>query len=406
MTKSQAQVSAPGYGSRRFGDFRLLLVTRVVRAFAFGFVPVVLGTHLQSRGLGPVQIGGILAVGLLSASAVGLLLAGASNRIGRRLALFATGCLMVLSGLAMAFATPFWLLLAGAMTGMLGAGGTDLGPFLPLEQAVLVESVPATSRNQAFGRYSLTGALASSAGALTAGIGTDLERTQTMFVGFAVIGLITAVLPLLLSSSVETPVSATRLVSLRPILPLAALIALDAFGSGLVTTAVLAFWLHVRFGAGPEILGPAFAAMALVVAASYEVAARLGNRFGLINTMVFTHLPSNVILVLVAFSTTLPVAIGLLLARNAISQMDIPVRQAYIASVVPPSDRAGALAVTGAVRGVAQACGPLISGLAIQAASFGIPLLVGGGVKALYDGGLYFGYRRRPAEHETRGTTN
>jgi MFS family permease len=398
-------MSTPTHHANRPGDFRLLLVMRVVRGFAFGFAPVVLGTHLQRRGLDPVQIGGVLTVGLLSASMTGLLLAGVSNQIGRRLALVATGGLMTLSGLAMAFATPFWLLLAGAMTGMLGAGGTDLGPFLPLEQAVLAESVSATKRNQAFGRYSLTGALASSAGALVAGLGTDLARTQAMFVGFAGLGLVTGLLPLLLSAGVESPIGKTRMVNLRPILPLAGLIALDSFGTGLVTTSVLAYWLHVRFGAGLDVLGPAFAAMALIVAASYEIAARLGDRFGLINTMVFTHLPSNVILILVAFSSTLPVAIGLLLARNAISQMDVPVRQAYVASVVPASERAGALAVTGAVRGVAQACGPVISGLAIQFASFAIPLVVGGGVKSLYDVGLYLGYRSRPAEHERTGAT-
>lgn len=312
---------------------------------------------------------------------------------------------MVLSGLAMAFATPFWLLLAGAMTGMLGAGGPDLGPNVPIEQAVLAESVTAGRRNQAFGRYSLTGALASSAGALLAGVGSDLGRTQAMWAAFAGFGVITAALPLLLSASVESPVRESKMVKLRPILPLAGLIALDSFGGGLVTTSVLAFWLHVRFGAGLDILGPAFAAMSLLVAGSYEISARLGDRFGLINTMVFTHLPSNVILILVAFSPTLTVAIALLLARNAISQMDVPVRQAYIASTVPPSSRAGALAVMSAVRGVAQAFGPILSGLAIQFAVFAVPLIVGGSVKGLYDVGLYFGYRSRPAEHERKGAT-
>lgn len=406
MVEASANEPAAGHRTPRPRDFRLLLATRVARAFAFGFAPVVLGTHLQRRGLDPLAIGWVLTTGLLSASVTGLLLADISNLAGRRFALVATGCLMAVSGLDMAVATPFWLLIAGALTGMLGAGGTDLGPFLAVEQAVLVETVPATGRNQAFGRYSLSGALASSAGALTAGLGIDLAHTQALFLGFAALGLLTAVLPVFLSASVETSVKQTRLINLRPILPLAGLIALDSFGTGLVTTSVLAFWLHVRFNAGLDILGPAFAAMSLIVAASYEIAARLGDRFGLVNTMVFTHLPSNLILVLVAFSPSLAVAIGLLLARNAISQMDVPVRQAYIASVVPASERAGALAVTGAVRGVAQACGPVISGLAIQFATFTIPLVTGAAVKSLYDVGLYFGYRNRPAEHERKGATS
>ena len=379
-------------------------MTRVLRGFAFGFAPVVLAAHLQSRGLSPLQIGAVLTVALLAAALTGLLVARVSRRTGRRAALGVTGALMVASGLAIAYATSYWLIVAGAMTGMLGVGGTDVGPFLPVEQAVLTESVPPANRNRAFGRYSITGALASAAGALCAGLGTDLSRTQALFVGFAALGALTAILPLLLSAAVESPIRSQTSARLRPIVALAALFAIDSFGGGLVTTSVLALWLHVRFGAGLNLLGPAFAAMSLIVAASYAVAARLGDRFGLVNTMVFTHLPSNLILVLVAFSPSLPVAIGLLLVRNAISQMDIPVRQAYVASAVPPAERADALALTGAVRGVAQACGPIISGLAIQLASFALPFVVGGGLKAIYDVGLYIGYRSRPAEHERRGT--
>ncbi|HET7337987.1 MAG TPA: MFS transporter, partial [Candidatus Dormibacteraeota bacterium] len=184
-------------------------------------------------------------------------------------------------------------------------------------------------------------------------------------------------------------------------LPLTALFTVDALGGGLVANAVIAYWLHVRFGAGTILLGPVFAAMSVLQAGSYEIAGRLADRIGLIRTMVFTHLPSNVLLIAVAFSPTLGWAVALLLARFAISQMDVPARQAYVASIVPPSQRAGALAITGVVRGAGQAAGPLVSGLAIQAAAYGIPFVAGGVLKIAYDVALFAGYRSRPAEHET-----
>jgi MFS family permease len=381
-------------------DYRLLLAMRLLRGFVFGFSPVIIGIHLQGHGFSGFQVGLIITLALLSASAAGLGVAWISNRVGRKGTLAMVGGLMVVSGIALSFGSSLWLVILAALTGMMGAGGTDLGPFLPVEQAILTQSVSPERRNLAFGRYSLAGALASAAGSLLAAVGTDDMRRILLFLLFAAVGAVTAILALSLSTKIEASIPEARFLTSGPVVPLAGLIALDAFGSGLVTTSVLAFWLHVRFGAGLEVLGPAFAAMSLVVAGSYEIAARLGNRFGLVNTMVFTHLPSNLILFLVALSPTLPIAIAWLLIRNAMSQMDVPVRQAYIASVVPESQRSAALGMTAAVRGVAQACGPVVSGAAIQVARFSIPLIAGGTVKSIYDIGLYLGYRRRPAEHE------
>jgi len=167
-----------------------------------------------------------------------------------------------------------------------------------------------------------------------------------------------------------------------------------------VANAVIAYWLHARFGAETTFLGPAFAVIALLQAASYEVSGRLANRVGLINTMVFTHLPSNLLLLAVPFAPNLGIAVALLFARFALSQMDVPARQAYVVSLVPPGERAGAVAMTGAVRGVAQSVGPTIAGIAIGAASFGLPFFAGGGVKIVYDLALYAGFRNRRAEHE------
>ena len=382
-------------------DYRLLLGARLLRSFAFGFTAVLLGIQLEHRGLGPEAIGVVLAIGLLSASLYGLPLAAIAARIGRRPVLAAVGVLMALTGLDLAAGSQQLLLFAGA-TGMLGASTTDLGPFLALEQAMLAESVPTERRNSAFGRYSVTGGLAAAAGGLAAGLGSTPQRVQILFLFYAVVGLATAVLALLLSKQVESPAPGPMLsrAALKPIAGLSALFAVDSLGGGLTVQAVIAYWLHVRFGAGSQVLGPAFAAMALVQAGSFEVATRLADRIGLVRTMVFTHLPSNVLLILVAFSPNLAVAVTLLILRFSISQMDVPTRQAYVASIVPAAERAGALAVTGAVRGVAQAIGPAIAGIAIQSAAYGLPFIVAGTLKIGYDLGLYAAFVKRPAEHE------
>jgi len=377
-------------------------MARLLRAFAFGYSAVLLGVFLENRGLSSFLIGICLGIGLLSGALSGLGFALASARLGRRVTLAAAGVLMALTGIDLAFATsPAMLVLAG-ITGMLGAASIDLGPFSAVEQAVLAESVLPGRRNVAFGRYSLTGGLAAAGGGLAASLATNVARIQVFLVVYAVIGLLTAVIPLLLSARVEGSQPGPTLTrrSMGPLAALSSLIAVDALGGGFVVNAVIAYWLHARFHAGTEILGPAFAALSIVQAASYEIAGRLANRFGLVRTMVFTHLPSNLLLVLVPFSPSLPWAVGLLLLRFSISQMDVPARQAYIVSIVAPSERAGAVALTGAVRGVAQAVGPVLAGQAIQSAAFGLPFFLAGGLKIAYDLALYAGFRARRADHE------
>jgi hypothetical protein len=298
---------------------------------------------------------------------------------------------MGLTGTDIAFATNGTLLTLAGATGMLGAS-VDLGPFLPVEQAMLAESVSDDRQPAAFGHYSLTGGLASAAGALSAILATSPQRVQTFFLVFAVVGVGTAVLPLFISSRAESPTPGPMLsrTSLRPLAALSGLFALDALGGGFVVQPVIAYWLHVRFGATANVLGPAFAAIAIAQAASFEVAPLIAKRIGLVRTMVFTHLPSNVLLLLVPFTPSLPIATALLIVRYSISQMDVPTRQAYVVSIVPPAERAGALALTGSVRGVAQAIGPVLAGIAIQAAAFGVPFFAGGGLKITYDAALYF----------------
>jgi MFS family permease len=381
-------------------DRALLLGARGLRAFGFGFAAVLIGVHLEERGLTAGLIGLTVGVGLAAASLSGLASAGLAARIGRRRTLAVSGVLMTLTGLDLALATQHTLLVMAGLTGMLGAASVDLGPFASVEQAVLAEAVPPQARNIAFARYSLTGGLFNAAGGLCAALASTPAVIQAFFLVYAALGLVTALLPVLMSREVEAPVAAPPFGSFKPLAGLAALFALDSLGGGFVANAVIAYWLHVRFGAGPGLLGPVLAATAVLQTLSYEVSGRLSNRFGLINTMVFTHLPSNLLLLAVPFSPSLPWAIGLLLARFALSQMDVPARQAYVVSIVPPAERAGAVAMTGAVRGVAQSFGPALAGIAIGTAAFGLPFFAAGGLKIVYDLALFGAFRNRRAEHE------
>ncbi len=378
-------------------DRPLLLAARGLRAFGFGFSAVLLALHLEGAGLSPTLIGVTLAVGLAAASLTGLASAALAGRFGRRRTLAGIGLLTALTGIDLALARQPGLLVISGLTGMLGAASVDYGPFASVEQAVLAETTSPKSRNRAFGRYSLTGGLFNAAGGLSTAV---FSGTRAFFLLYAAIGVITALLPLFMSEQVEVQPAQVVFGSFRPLAGLAALFALDSLGGGFVANAVIAYWLHARFGAGPGLLGPVFAGVAILQSLSYEVSGRLADRVGLINTMVFTHLPSNVLLLLVPFSPNLASAIALLLARFALSQMDVPARQAYIVSIVPPGERAGAVAMTGAVRGVAMSFGPALAGIAIGAAAFGLPFLAGGGLKIAYDVALFAGFRSRPAGHE------
>jgi MFS family permease len=381
-------------------DRTLLLAARGLRAFGFGFSAVLIGVHLEGRGLSPTLIGLTLGLGLAAASLSGLGSTLLAARLGRRRTLSIAGLLMAVTGLDLALANEPAILVVAGLTGMLGAASVDLGPFASVEQAVLAEAVPPSARNVAFGRYSLTAGLFNAAGGLAAALASGAEGGTAFFLLYAAIGVVTAALPLFMSPQVEVSGRPVAFGSFRPLAGLAALFAVDSLGGGFVANAVIAYWLHVRFGADVQTLGPLFGAVAVLQAVSYEIAGRLGDRFGLINTMVFTHLPSNILLLLVPFSPNFAWAVGLLLARFALSQMDVPARQAYVVSIVPAAERAGAVAMTGAVRGVAQSFGPVLAGLAIGAASFGFPFFAGGGLKIVYDLALFGGFRNRRAEHE------
>jgi len=381
-------------------DLTLLIIARVLRAFAFGFSIVLFGLHLERRGLSPSMIGVVLASGLLGSAVMSLLAAYVSSRIGRRLTLAAIGLLMAFAGVDLALATDPWVLALAGLTGMYGAGWVDLGPFLAIEQSMLTEAVSPTGRNRAFARYSLVGTAAIGVGGFAASWGTTLARSEMFYLAFGVIGLVTAVLPLFLSSTVEAELNVPVFSALRPLFGLTLLLMVDSFSGSFAFPSLIAYWLHVRFGASAQQLGPIFTVIPLLQATSYEVAGRLADRIGLINTMVGTHLPAVLLLMLLPSTPTLAWAITVLFVFSCLSEMDVPARQAYVVSIVKPAERAGAVALTGAARAFAQIFGPAIAGWAIQIAAYGLPFYILGVGKIIFLTGLYTGFRKVRADHE------
>ena len=395
-------------------DGRLILTARAVRTFAYGYLSVILGVYLEGLGLAPWQIGAVLTVTLAGSAALTVIFSVIADTAGRRRMLFISAVLMAGAGGAFAVTSDYLLLLLASLTGTVGATSGEVGPFLSLEQAILPQTTDAQHRTALFGVYNTAGALAGAAGSLFAAAPAVMERwlglpplasLRMMFVLYAALGLCVLLLFTHLSPAVELAEAARY--ATRPglrasrgmVMRLAALFGLDSLAGGFVVQSLMAYWLHLRWGVGPEVLGPVFLGIGLLQAGSFLAAATLAARFGLINTMVFTHLPSNLLLMLVPAAPSLPWAIGLLLARHALSQMDVPTRQSYTMAVVTPAERTAAAAATNVVRNVAQAITPVLSGAAMQTVALGLPFVLGGGLKIVYDIVLFAVFRRiRPRE--------
>jgi len=317
---------------------------------------------------------------------------------------------MALTGAGFVVVHDFWPLLIVAFVGTLNPSSGDVSVFLPLEQSVLPQIVSANHRTALFARYSLVGTLVAAAGALCAGLPEVFvargllsfgQALQGMFVVYGLLGLIALALYNRLSpvlgepQPTRTPLRESR----RIVYTLAGLFALDSLGGGFVVQSLLALWLFQRFDLSVATAGTIFFWTGVLSAGSYLVAARLAERFGLVNTMVFTHLPSNVLLLLVPFMPNLQLAIVLLLLRSALSQMDVPTRNSYVMAVVPPAERPAAASVTTVPRSLAQAIGPLPAGYLLGVSTFGWPLVIAGAVKATYDVLLLIQFARlRPPE--------
>jgi MFS family permease len=377
-------------------DARRLLTARGLRAFGDGFVSVLLPVFLLGLGLDEFQIGAVATATLVGSAALTLLIGLVAHRYRVRPLLLSASVLMAATGVAFVLVHDFWPLLLVAFVGTLNPSSGDVSVFLPLEQSVLPRTTAAEQRTNLFARYSLIGSLVGAAGALFAAVPqavatrtgfSTAQALQAIFVVYGFLGLVSLLVYRGLSPSLELPYEARAPLreSRRVVYALSTLFSLDAFGSGFVVQSLLALWLFQRFDLSVAAAGTIFFWTGVLSAGSYLVAARLAQRLGLINSMVFTHLPSNVLLLLVPFMPTLPLALAMLFARSALSQMDVPTRNSYVMAVVPPAERPAAASVTAVPRSLASAASPLLSGYLLGISTFGWPLVVAGLLKGTYD---------------------
>ncbi len=408
-------------------DIVILFGTRVTRLLAYGSLSVILALYLAEVGLTEPQIGLLLTLTLVGDTAVSLWLTTRADRFGRRRTLMIGAILMAAAGAVFAVSDSFLLLLLAATIGVISPSGNEVGPFLSIEQAALSQVVSDRNRTMVFAWYTMAGALATALGSLGGGLLIDgLTRASVSpmasyradvaayaLLGIALLFLFTRLSPATEAANIASPRptnlrsvpgegpgvrAASRLGlhhlglarSQRVVLRLSALFAIDAFGGGFVIQTLTAYWFHVRFGVEPAALGGIFFGANLLAGLSALAAARLAARFGLINTMVFTHLPSNILLILVPLMPNLPLAVAVLFLRFSISQMDVPTRQSYVMAVVPPEERSAAAGVTGVARTIGASISPLLAGVFLaDAATRDLLFYMAGGLKIVYDVLLY-----------------
>ena len=407
-------------------DGRLLFLTRVLRMFAYGFLAVVLVLYLAGLGLDALTIGLVLTLTLIGDTVISLWLTTRADRIGRRRVLVAGSLLMAGAGLSFAVTDAVPLLILAATVGVISPTGNEVGPFLAVEQAALSQATPDARRTPTFAWYNLAGYVATAVGALAAGFLSQglqaaglaaVDSYRAIVVGLCASpgsswrpssgGSATAV-----EASLALPADdgiARRLGLGRRsrgiVARLSALFALDAFGGGFIPQSLMAYWFHLQYGVEPAILGGIFFAANLLAAVSSLSASRFAARFGLVNTMVFTHLPSNLLLILVPLMPNLALAIAVLLLRFSLSQMDVPTRQSYVMAVVEPGERSAAAGVTGIARTTGAAISPILSAPLVATAGLAaLPFFLAGGLKIAYDLLLYRAFRsgRAPDERAAR----
>jgi MFS family permease len=409
-------------------DTRLMLVMRGLRSLAYGLLAVLLGVALAGEGFTPVAIGALITVSLVG-DMVGTYVIGLlADTWGRRRTLALLALLMAATGIIFGLVTRYPVLLVTAFFGTLGTSASETAPFLPIDQTMIAQVTAPEQRTSVFARYNLVASFSAAAGALAAGLPGLLTRTglplasgvRLMFGVYAGLALMVAGLSLRLSSDVEAPAHRprqehsrrSRLVpplhrSAGIVWRLTALFSVDALAGGLVVQSLIALYFLERFNVPLTTLSVLFFAANLLSALSFLAAVPLARRFGLLNTMVFTHLPSNVLLILVAFAPTFPLAATLLLLRQALSQMDVPTRQAYTMALVAPEERTAAASVTSLARSVGSSTSPFLSGLLLQGPLLvlGLPFILAGTLKAAYDCSLWLVFRHVHLVEEQRSST-
>ena len=391
-------------------DIILLFATRIIRLFAYGFISLVLALYLAATGLSAAGVGAILTATLAGDILVSLWVTMVADRLGRRNMLLLGSALMILAGVVFLLTDdPVWIAIA-AIIGIVSPSGGEIGPFLSIEQAALSQLVPDNRRTRVFGWYNLAGSFATAAGALAGGwlaqwlqaIGwSGLEAYRFIMGGYAGCGLALMLFFIFLSRHAEvvpaveaTGAAARRTMGLHRsksvVFKLSSLFSLDAFAGGFVVQSMIAWWLHVRYGVDVGMLGTLFFGANLLAGVSALLATRLADRIGLVRTMVYTHIPANILLCLVPLMPNFWLAVAVLLLRACISQMDVPVRQSYTMAVVAPDERSAASGITTVARSVGAAVSPLLGGLLMaNPLLFSVPFFVAGGLKIMYDVMLY-----------------
>jgi MFS family permease len=391
-------------------DVKRLIAARALRAFGDGFVSLLLPLYLIDLGYDTVTVGLIASATLLGSGAMTLAVGLTAHRYHYRTLLLAAAALMAATGIGFAAVTSLWPLLVIAVVGTLNPSSGDVSVFVPMEHAVLARVVDDRHRTGVFARCALAGTLVAAIGSLAAGAPSLVAAwtgwpqracLQAMFVAYAMLGVAIAFvyrgLPAHIASSAKraTPIGPSR----RAVFTLAALFSLDSFGGGFVVQSLLALWLYQRYDLSLNAAGALFFATGLMSAFSYLVAVRIAKRIGLVNTMVFTHLPANLCLVAIPFADNLVVVIALLCIRSLLSQMDVPTRSSYVMAIVTPEERPAAASITAVPRSLASVASPLLAGYLLSLSTFGWPLVAAGGVKIAYDLLLLAMFRRvRPPE--------
>ncbi len=392
-------------------DGKVILIEKAVRTIPYGFLGVLFSVYLSQLGLGAFLIGVVLALTVASSAAYTLVASIFADRLGRKRTLIFFALTDALAGAFLFSSDSLWAPIAAGIVGNMTVGAGEVGPFLTLEQAILPGTSETGRRTLGFSVYNLIGYVSSSAGALLVGlpqyIGSGIAGYRPLFLAYLASGLLGAYLYSRLSKRIEQEKTASPSISVlseasKPIVRrLSALFALDSFGGGFIGISILSYYFYARYSLQLGSLGLLFAGTQVITAISFLAAERIARQIGLVKTMVYTHIPSNLLLAVIPFVSSAPIAVGLLFSRQSLSQMDVPTRQSYLMSVVPEADRTPAAGFTNVSRSIAQTFSPSLAGYAIATLWLGSPFVVAGGLKLVYDLSLYKVFHRLKPPQES-----
>jgi MFS family permease len=394
-------------------DGWLLFAACGVRSYAYGFLSVVLGLYLDAIGLTATTIGWIFTAALAGGAVMTIVITAVADRLGRKMLLVFSAVLMAIAGSVFASTNDPIFLTIAATFGTISPSGKEVGPFLSIEQAILPQATEDQHRTTVFSAYNLIGSFCGALGALVVGLPSwfaipQITGYRFLVWGYVICAVMTTVLFGLLSPTIEAKTEAslhTSKIGLQRsrsvVAKLAGLFALDAFAGGFIVQSIVAYWFYLRYEVDLNTLGGIFFGTNLLAALSFLAAPAIARRFGLLNAMVFTHLPSNILLLLVPVMPNLELAVVMLLVRNLLSQLDVPTRQSYTMAVVDPDERAASAGILSVARNTGAAVAPLFTGAILAAPSLGLPFLLAGGLKITYDLWIYSVFRHvRPPEEE------